>query len=541
MNPIIHDIYNFWFQHSHYWFGCPSSFDLCIQETYQNYVEEIQNHQVSSTFIKEFESHKKEIFVHILVCDQFSRHIFRQYPNKITLFDQKALYFFEKYQILSNIHHYELPEERCFLLMPLRHTFQLANIYTCLHLVNQWISDHYHKMYERFIKASCKKIYELNKEKIICISAAQTSQSIVFQFNSSILDPISCPTLSKLCPITKKNKLMQHFENQCKSFLFSIITSSQQNNNNHKYKVTVSISGGVDSCVCLYLLHHFYHHYPLIKNKIIIQAFMVNYGNRPQQSLEQEYVQALCQYLNIPFYVRQINELSRNSIKDRAFYETYTKNIRYDCYHNISDIIILGHNLDDCMENIINNIKKNINYENLKGMNILQEDNKLQIFRPLLNIKKDTILAFAHEHNIPFVYDSTSKECERGKIRDQMIPFLNQFDKNIYEGLIQLSNNYYEIYKIYEKVFPKIIYPSLDNYPTQSLSSPILIEQQSIYFFDYWKRVFSNICKTLRIPYIKNKSIHNFLRNIQRNKYIRIILSKHLYIQQKSKYFEIIL
>ena len=94
MNPIIHDIYNFWFQHSHYWFGCPSSFDLCIQETYQNYVEKIQYHQVSSSFIEQFNNHKKEIFVHILVCDQFSRHIFRQQPTKIALFDQKALYFF---------------------------------------------------------------------------------------------------------------------------------------------------------------------------------------------------------------------------------------------------------------------------------------------------------------------------------------------------------------------------------------------------------------------------------------------------------------
>ena len=257
MNHIIHDIYNFWFQHSQYWFGCPPSFDLFIQETYQNYIEEIQYHQVSSTFIEQFNRHKKEFFVHILVCDQFSRHIFRQEPNKIAIFDQKALYFFEKYQILSNIHHYELPEERCFLLMPLRHTFQLTHIYTCLHLVNQWIIEHYHKMYERFIKASCKKIYELNKEKILFIKVPISN---TISFDSSILDPNSCLTLTKLFPISKKNKLIRHFENQCKTFLFPLITSNNHGNNTHKYRVTVSISGGVDSCVCLYLLHYFYHH-----------------------------------------------------------------------------------------------------------------------------------------------------------------------------------------------------------------------------------------------------------------------------------------
>jgi len=245
--------------------------------------------------------------------------------------------------------------------------------------------------------------------------------------------------------------------------------------------VTVSISGGVDSCVCLYLLHHLYHHFPHIQDKIIIQAFMVNYGNRHQQSIEQEYVQALCQSLNIPFYVRHINELTRTSIKDRTFYETYTKNIRYDCYHNVSDIIILGHNLDDCMENIINNIKKNINYENLKGMSILQEDNQLHIFRPLLDIKKDTILGFAPRTLIyPFVYDSTSKECERGKnSRSNDSFFKSILDKNIYQGLIQLSNNYYEFIK-----FTKSI--SEDYLSTPPLYNPILIVTTIYLFLYYW-------------------------------------------------------
>ena len=164
-------------------------------------------------------------------------------------------------------------------------------------------------------------------------------------------------------------------------------------------------------------------------------------------------------------------------------------------------------------------------------MEIFQQENEneISIFRPLLEVKKEEILEFAHEHNIPYVYDSTSSTCERGKIRDQFIPFINNYDKNIYKGLIELSNNYYEIYKIYENVFPKIIFENKN----------IIIENLNIYFFDYWKRIFSYVCKKIEIPYIKNKSIHNFIMNIKKQKCMFIILSKELKIKNTLLNFEI--
>ena len=62
------------------------------------------------------------------------------------------------------------------------------------------------------------------------------------------------------------------------------------------------------------------------------------------ENIEKEFVKDYCNKLHIPFYVRDITELNRSTLKDRAFYEQYTKNIRYDCYKNLGDIIILGHN-----------------------------------------------------------------------------------------------------------------------------------------------------------------------------------------------------
>ena len=176
-NDMYNEIYNFWFDNQTYWFGCPPEFDNLIIQKYKSFLLD----QLNDIFIYQYPIHQKIIFVKILLYDQLSRHIFRNEKENIKICDVKANQLFIQYDILKHIEIYEKPEERCFLLMPLRHSFELKNIYTCLDLVNKWIQEHYHKMYERFIKASCKKIYELNKEKIIHYNISNHNSNILYE------------------------------------------------------------------------------------------------------------------------------------------------------------------------------------------------------------------------------------------------------------------------------------------------------------------------------------------------------------------------
>jgi predicted PP-loop superfamily ATPase len=89
-------------------------------------------------------------------------------------------------------------------------------------------------MYERFIKASCKKIYELNKEKIIHYNSSNHNSNIFYE---NILDKNAYPNVNNLQKITKDNKLKQIFEKNIKQYI-----------KNNIINITVSISGGVDSC-----------------------------------------------------------------------------------------------------------------------------------------------------------------------------------------------------------------------------------------------------------------------------------------------------
>ena len=69
---------------------------------------------------------------------------------------------------------------------------------------------------------------------------------------------------------------------------------------------------------------------------------------------------------------------------DRDIYEDITKKIRFDMYKKICEkhncVIALGHNKDDCIENIFANIAKQQKMIILKGMKILWLKIILQLF-----------------------------------------------------------------------------------------------------------------------------------------------------------------
>jgi hypothetical protein len=117
-------------------------------------------------------------------------------------------------------------------------------------------------------------------------------------------------------------------------------------------------------------------------------------------------------------------------------------------------------------------------------------------------------------------------------LRDIFIPFVEKFDKNVLDGLIELSNNYKEIYKIYEKSIPIIEY--FDNY--------CIIENNNIYFFDYWKKILTIITNKYKYTFVKNKSIFHMIERLKDNTDKRITLSKNIIMQinNKSIYFYII-
>lgn len=494
------ELLRFWFNdNKKYWFGCPPHIDILIKKKFLNV---LLYEKCTNNYLK---YDNQQILAKIILCDQISRHIYRDFPSEIKIYDEIVLNIIKNTNILSFIDDF-LPEERCFILLPLRHTFNEELLKICLDYVIKWRKIKDYPIYKRFYQATLKAYSKIltNKDLLYKAEKIYNESEII-----NILDKMSNFDIQNLS-ISNLNKLDNN----------NILYKTFSTNIHKEYcgNLTVSVSGGVDSMVCLFLLKKF----ALNNSGINPIAVSINYKNRTDQSIEMYLVNLVCNILEIPHYVREINEIQRSRDGDREYYEEHTREIRFSTYLKMNGPIILGHNLDDTLENIFSNIKKQRNYDNLFGMSIHSTERKVDIWRPLLSISKKSIILFAQENHIPFIYDSTPEWSERGLLRDKLIPFLNNFDSNILPGLYILCDNFKEIYKIYEKSLPNIIY-----YDTYC----IIDNKAAILFFDYWKKILTNVMNYYHFSHIKNKSIKHMIERLIEKSNKRITLSKNSIMQ----------
>ena len=201
----------------------------------------------------------------------------------------------------------------------------------------------------------------------------------------------------------------------------------------HVDKLCVSLSGGVDSMVTSWLLKQ------LLPNTHIC-AIHINYNNRDTSDKEADFVKWWCTQINIECKVINM-DIKRDDYmhKDRNFYERETHKLRFEAYANEKCPVVLGHNYDDCIENVITNIASHRSLQNLKGMSLVSHVNNVTLYRPLLNIAKKDIVAYAKRAYVPYLQDSTPSWSRRGKLRDILIPTINKIEPSFIKGLMNIQ------------------------------------------------------------------------------------------------------
>jgi tRNA(Ile)-lysidine synthase TilS/MesJ len=136
----------------------------------------------------------------------------------------------------------------------------------------------------------------------------------------------------------------------------------------------------------------------------------------------------------------------------RDLYESYTRDIRYNTYKYVNEypIVVMGHNHDDCFENILTNISQQRNYDTLTGMKIDSRQDNIRFIRPLLNVPKTEIYRFAYQYDIPHLPDSTPEWSQRGKIRTIVRPTLTTWDPRIINGFFKLNEHMSDLHQCLE-------------------------------------------------------------------------------------------
>jgi tRNA(Ile)-lysidine synthetase-like protein len=520
---IIEHFTKEWFSHPEWWFTSNIDYDNYITENYQDLlnINVIEKNDYLTPLIK------------VIIFDQLPRHIFRnEYSHHIIDF-----YLIKALDIVNNnkgLYINSLTSiEWTFFMLPLRHSKIPKNIMyvideTWIKLKSATLSEDLH-IYKRFLKATYLRYIRDcgNNQELIDICCEEKINHDMF-LEIIHYYPIHYPNMKEDIKVKYNNQIY---------FNSKLI--------NTEIPIIISLSGGVDSMICSYILKR---KYP----KANIVAVHINYDNRDVCDQEMLFIKDWCYHIGIPLYIRKINEIHREDCMHyelRDLYETYTRNVRYNTYKIVNNLsvkqnkkvvpeipelqVILGHNKDDCFENIMTNIAHKNKYDNLQGMLpvVIQDD--ITFKRPLLEASKDDIIKFAHLHNIPYLPNSTPIWSQRGQIRNNVIPCLDSWDRRLVPSLFVLSDTLKSLYSILSHSVSNFI--DKGEYLNNAFTINVEIKKLETELL-FWREVIYKITKI----YASSKSIENMIISLKKiknefcrlpcNENKKIVITKQLII-----------
>jgi len=205
----------------------------------------------------------------------------------------------------------------------------------------------------------------------------------------------------------------------------------------------VAVSGGCDSTVLLHLLLDLA---PSWKLKLAI--LHINHQLRGKASDQDEaFVRALAQKNKIPFFTTKVpvKEVAR---EQKMSLEEAARTVRYKFFERMvktkeAQKLALAHTLDDQAETVLMRI---MNGTGLQGLQAIRPKRKLSgayLIRPLIEVSRLEIRAFAKENHIKFREDKSNRSLHfvRNKIRLKLIPFMEKaFNPQVKKALARLPH-----------------------------------------------------------------------------------------------------
>ena len=201
--------------------------------------------------------------------------------------------------------------------------------------------------------------------------------------------------------------------------------------------VLVAVSGGPDSMAMLALLHHLQSIY-----EIRLTAVHVDHQLRGQESVRDALlVRQQAARLGIPCQVIQV-EAKRFQQTSGLSPQHAAREVRYAALANLrqqlgADRVALGHSADDQTETVLMRLLRGTGPSGLSGMSPM----RLPYIRPLMSVRRQTLVDFLQQEGIPWVQDSSNVKriYQRNRIRLDILPVLRQHNPQIDQRLYELS------------------------------------------------------------------------------------------------------
>jgi hypothetical protein len=175
--------------------------------------------------------------------------------------------------------------------------------------------------------------------------------------------------------------------------------------------------------------------------------------------------------------------------------------------------VLLGHHRGDLRENVISNAHKGCGPLDLSGMTAVSRNDGVTIYRPLLPLEKTSVFDYAHTFGVPYFKDTTPHWSTRGKLRNKLIPLLEE----IYgEGSMgQLSTLAIESDECRHLVHGSVLKPFLDQVSYKPMGiqfATVSWKEQGLFF---WKFVLRETLHSAGLGMFSDRSVVAFLERVQ--------------------------
>ena len=196
--------------------------------------------------------------------------------------------------------------------------------------------------------------------------------------------------------------------------------------------VLAAVSGGLDSMCLLHLLSTWGR-----ERNLAVTAAHFNHQLRETAGRDEEFVQAWCEQHEIPF-VSGRGDVRAAAKREGLTIEEAARELRYAFLAEQKKVlgctfVLTAHHADDNAETMLLNLLRGTGLRGLSGI----PDSREGIVRPLLQVTRSQLEAYAKEHSIPHVEDETNEQDDaaRNVLRHHVLPVLRQLNPKAVENM----------------------------------------------------------------------------------------------------------
>lgn len=191
----------------------------------------------------------------------------------------------------------------------------------------------------------------------------------------------------------------------------------------HTRRLIIGYSGGMDSHVLLHLLATQHELGP----EQTLTAIYVDHGLQAASVVWGEHCARICHVLKVPFRIVRVNARpalgeSPEAAARQARYAVLAAELAPDA------ALLTAHHRDDQAETLLLQLLRGAGPHGLAAMPTVARLGQGRLLRPLLNVDRAELLAYAHAHHLHWIEDASNMDTgfDRNYLRHRILPLLRE-------------------------------------------------------------------------------------------------------------------